>query len=419
MKDSFRGFSKPNKEELTLLWDNAIFVFDTNVFTNLYRYQSDAREAFFKIMEQLQARIWVPHHVGLEYQRNRLTTIEEQHQLFDKTKETVKKNISGLQKELSNLNLKNRNSHINPDKLISDISSLADDFYTELDDLESRSMNVNSEDFILQRLETLLDGKVGEQPSQECINIIEEEGKVRYENLIPPGYKDAKKSKNDDDSFTHGGVLYHKQYGDLIVWQQIISRAKDENLKSLIFITGDKKEDWWHKVKGKTTGFRPELVDEIYNKTELDYFYAYNIEPFINYARDYLNTNVSDGVIAEIREVTNLPSLGKEERSNSVISRIRNFIELLNFTRGELNLEGELASLDYFDDDFLHLGEEEEYYERLDKIDQTLLELNHKKAMGCERKIKEKANKKHMDLALGKAQFELLKEIKRKQVEPK
>lgn len=40
MKSKFRGYYKPTDEEFDTLWKNAVFVFDTNVLLNLYRYQS-------------------------------------------------------------------------------------------------------------------------------------------------------------------------------------------------------------------------------------------------------------------------------------------------------------------------------------------------------------------------------------------
>lgn len=63
------------------------------------------------------------------------------------------------------------------------------------------------------------------------IKQIVSEGAYRYKNEIPPGYKDA---------FTKSGI---RQYGDLIIWKEIIRFAR-ENDKDIIFISNDVKADW-------------------------------------------------------------------------------------------------------------------------------------------------------------------------------
>lgn len=304
MKTLFKGFNQPSDAELKHLWDNAIFIFDTNVLTNLYRYQASTRETLLKVMEQLSDRVWIPYHVALEYQRNRLNVIHDQHKKFEDTKNTVKKAVDSLNQSLSNLQLKKRHSHINPDKLIHGISSLTDDFYQELNHLERDSLKIGSEDHLLKRLEELFEGKTGDIPTYDFIKSIDNEGKKRFENSIPPGYKDRDKAKQSDNLFTFGGIEYQRHYGDLIVWKQIISHVNNNAIKHLIFVTDDNKEDWWQITKGKTIGFRPELVDEIYRKTTLDNFHAYNTESFLNRANLHLDNLISKDAIEEVKLVS-------------------------------------------------------------------------------------------------------------------
>ncbi|CED71530.1 putative uncharacterized phage protein [Aliivibrio wodanis] len=301
MKNIFKSFYQPADIELEELWDKAIFVFDTNVLTNLYRYQSSTRESLLKVMEQLNDRVWIPHHVALEYQRNRLTVVGEQHKKFNDTKKIVESAVSDLQKKLENLQLKKRHSHINPDSLINGINELSQQFFKELDDLEADSIKVGTTDLLRDRLDNLFAEKVGEAPSQECILSIEKEGKERFNKQIPPGYQDSNKAKNGNDSYIFSGVEYHRQYGDLIVWKQILEYVKLIDIKHLIFITDDNKEDWWQKNQGKTISLRTELIDEIFRETNLKSFYAYKSESFLTNANKYLDENVSEEVIKEVK----------------------------------------------------------------------------------------------------------------------
>ncbi|WP_257142697.1 PIN-like domain-containing protein [Bacillus wiedmannii] len=85
-----------------------------------------------------------------------------------------------------------------------------------------------------------------------------DEGQKRYHYLIPPGYmdkdKEGKRGEKQDPK---------KPYGDLIIWESILKKAKDEK-RSIIFTTSDSKEDWWQlKAENKLIEApRPELIAE-------------------------------------------------------------------------------------------------------------------------------------------------------------
>jgi hypothetical protein len=115
------------------------------------------------------------------------------------------------------------------------------------------------------------------------------EGKFRYENEIPPGYKD------EDDK------IGFQMYGDLILWFQIIDYAK-KNDCPIIFVTNDIKEDWWHQDKegeAKETP-RHELLYEFKDKTKQGIWF-YTTDQLIFKANQYLKTDISETVIEEIK----------------------------------------------------------------------------------------------------------------------
>ena len=66
-------------------------------------------------------------------------------------------------------------------------------------------------------------------------------------NKIPPGYKDGGK----DD----GGP------GDLLIWNTILHVGRSSK-KHVMFVTGEKKTDWWHKASDGPLYPRFELVEE-------------------------------------------------------------------------------------------------------------------------------------------------------------
>jgi hypothetical protein len=79
----------------------------------------------------------------------------------------------------------------------------------------------------------------------------ETEMKERYEQKLPPGYKDA--TKND------GGR------GDLIIWKTILQEGKQAS-SHFIFVTHDEKQDWYVQGGGAFQP-RPELLFEYYVAT--------------------------------------------------------------------------------------------------------------------------------------------------------
>jgi hypothetical protein len=320
MKNLFNGYYKLSKEEFDSLWSNAIFVFDTNVLLNLYRYQSSTRDSLFTVIERLAERVWIPYHVGLEFQRNRLKVIAAQHKRYSEVQNIVSKSISGMQTELDGLQLKKRHSHINPDKLIENIDKIKSEFLAELGTLEEKSISVISADEIRDKIDSLFDGKVGSPPKeQKEIDDLFKEAEVRYKNAIPPGFEDSKKDEKSPDEFTYGGITYKRKYGDLIVWKQIISQAKKETLKDVIFITDDSKSDWWWKIDSngkKTIGVRPELTDELTREAGVERFYVYNTEGFLSYANEQLGAEVTDEAIEEVREVSVVRQTNVGDRNN-------------------------------------------------------------------------------------------------------
>ena len=188
MRDKFKGYYKLDGAEFSELWKNSVFVFDTNVLLNLYRYQSSTRDELLKVLERLKGRAWIPNHVGLEYQRNRLSVIAEQHKRYSEVRNIVSKSVSSMQGELEGLQLKKRHSHIDPDLLVNSISEIKDKFIGQLDELEQKSINVNSNDHIRERLEQLFEGNVGDAfSSQDLLDALFKEGNERYGNGIPPG----------------------------------------------------------------------------------------------------------------------------------------------------------------------------------------------------------------------------------------
>jgi hypothetical protein len=288
MRKTFPGYYRPTEDEFSELWENCLFVLDANVLLNLYRYSQETREELIGILEEISDRLWVPHQAALECHRNRLEVIEQQAAAYDKIQKLLNDAQNKLGNELRSSARPGRHPFIEVDHLLERIENVFTEIKEELEELKQEHPDLLDEDPIRDSITALLEGKIGSSYPSERMSEIYKEGKTRYENKIPPGYSDADK----------GGT---RQYGDLVLWFQVIDKAKEAK-KPIILITDDRKDDWWLRHKGEIIGPQPELVGEIVSGANVS-FHMYSAEPFMEHARKYLERQVKQEAIDEVRDV--------------------------------------------------------------------------------------------------------------------
>lgn len=305
MKKTFYGYYRPTKEEFSQSWKNCSFVFDANVLLNVYRYSQNTRETFIDILNKISDRIWVPHQAALEYQRQRLEVIGEQESAYEK----IQVLLNDYQKNIeNNLNTYAMHPFIKVDIILKKINENCTEIKKELDTLKQKHPNLIDGDELRETITNLFEGKVGSAYSPDKLEEIYNTGKKRYDRSIPPGFEDKKK-----DSV--------RKYGDLVLWFQIIDHAKSTK-KPVIFVTDDRKEDWWLKFRGKTIGPHPELIYEIFSTADVN-FYMYQTEQFIEYAQKYLKEQVNQKAIEEIREIKLLDEENRKQIAKAFWAEIK------------------------------------------------------------------------------------------------
>lgn len=268
MKDRFKGWYPKGGDELSALWDRALFVPDANVLLHCIRHPAPVRDELLRLFETLRESLWIPHQVGLEFHRNRLDVEIGAEDAYDKL-------IADYDSALNQAREKLRQMRAHP--IIDGTAELAaiDAF---LSDFRAR-MNTARGDHpkteipaAIAKLTELLDGRVGERWPPERLTALKKEGEDRYARKVPPGYKDARKDGDGD------------KFGDLIIWRDIIDKAKAEE-RPVIFISDDVKEDWWWLHRGRKLGPRPELVEEFSAGSGQD-FHIYEFMNFLRVAGD-------------------------------------------------------------------------------------------------------------------------------------
>lgn len=342
MKELFQGFYTPSEQNIKKSWsdDKTLFVFDTNVLLNLYRYTEATRDDFFSILDNISEKVWLPYHVGLEYQRNRLTVIKNEKAIFndlndyvnnlEKNIETAKLQELKLNQRLPELDKKTKKMHENIKKLITTHKK-------EIEDWNKKQPDVRSGDKIRKKIDNVFVNKIGSAPeNQKWLDDLYEDGKKRYELNVPPGYMD-KKDKEDKNNYIYADLEYVPMYGDLIIWKQIMEKVKDEQIDSLIFITDDVKEDWWYILNSngkKEIGARAELRDEIYRNSKISSFEILRTTDFMKNGKEILELAVKETSINEAK--TNFENKRNLYKINVDEDLLKKFAELSSTSLSDL-----------------------------------------------------------------------------------
>lgn len=222
MKNTFWEYHSVDDNLLIQMWNEATFVFDTNVLLNLYRYSEKTSDEFMQIISGLDHRVWLPFQVGFEFNKNRLTVLSDQRRDYN----DFEKKIFELINKVENKNRDPFFSQQLTDKFIEIKAELNAEVKVKNEAYDSSLKN----DKILEKVNDAFENKVGIIFSPDEISKHQKEGEKRYKNKVPPGYCDIKKSENE-------------RYGDLLLWKEIIIKSK-QSKTNVIFILDDRKEDW-------------------------------------------------------------------------------------------------------------------------------------------------------------------------------
>jgi hypothetical protein len=268
---------------------------------NVYRYPAQARSDLLRVFEALKERLWIPFQVAAEFQRNRVTVIQEQRRSLEALKRTLGDAQARIDAELIKMELERR-AGVD----IREYSESARELDRKVEEAVDRALqdhpSASLDDPIRQTLDELFADRVGEPPGdQGYLDTLCKEGQQRYELLRPPGYKDAPKKK--DIRYVLDGLTYEGQFGDLLLWKQLIAHCKNRNVKHVIFVTSDGKDDWWQVVEGAKVGPQPELISEIRRDGDVELFWMYDVSQFLTYAQTTLRLDVQEKSIRDVQDV--------------------------------------------------------------------------------------------------------------------
>ncbi len=259
MDNLFSAYSEKYEEQIRSIEGSVLVSYDTSCLLDLYRCTDGARTEVIELFKRIDSKFghFIVHHVALEFSVNKEKakehtkhTFNALEQNFNKFKQSIQTSakIGGLTTPLSELS--------------NNISPFIDGIYSEFQKSKKGFSRKNEKEDIFDSIAKLFSGKVSDPFSHEQLQLISNEGTVRFEKKIPPGFEDGSKS----NFINFNGVGVESKFGDLIVWKQLIEVAKKRQ-SNLIFITSEEKDDWI--VRGR---MRPDLAGEFQFQTNFRIF---------------------------------------------------------------------------------------------------------------------------------------------------
>jgi predicted nucleic acid-binding protein len=325
MKNLFSWRLLPSEADFSNLWENATFVFDTNFLLDLYRVSRPTVEDFLKILEHLhrQNRIWLPYQVADEFLRRREKEIDSEAASFNKALSELDR-WKSEQQEFKSLraNLAQAGRIVAAE--VEDLFDKQKNYFDAVDEVEKVFQEKIKElanshfpfdadnDIILERLLLIFDSKVGNPYDKQSLQSLYKEAEDRYKKLQPPGFMDAKEKEDE------------RKYGDFILWKQILTFAERESLL-IVFVTGEKKEDWWIKKNGEIVAPHIELRREFQEYVKQP-FWMYRTQRFIEMAKDKLMVEIDPRSIEETNTIADA-DLSDEKENEAIKEAIEQLIE--------------------------------------------------------------------------------------------
>ncbi|MGB3527210.1 MAG: PIN-like domain-containing protein [Flavobacteriales bacterium] len=292
MKKEFIGFYEPSKEEIDGAWESGIFAFDANALLNLYRYSDQTRKDFLLALLTIKDRLFLPHQAAFEFHSNRNSVIEATTNSYACIERVLVEIFENrIKPQIDNYR---RHPSITVDKIYSlyfDFQRLVSE---ELDKQKRKQPNFRDSDSVLDKItESFTDSSIGREFSSDALKRIYVEGESRYQDKIPPGYMDQESKKKNGQRHI---------YGDLIIWKELIEFCKDKT-RPFIFITDDRKEDWWRKENGRTIRPREDLIKEFHDLTGLRLL-MYSSDSFLYIAKERnLLPKIKEKTIEEVKQI--------------------------------------------------------------------------------------------------------------------
>lgn len=336
-----------NKNRIEEILKGGIIVFDTSALLDLYYYSLETKkEIFDNVFKYLSKRLWIPSQVYFEYLKNKDIVSEKPistyknlierkskgdngghiKSIVDFAKKLSDENLSGIMQQIKTLKEQTLDGKKHPyltptiyeeyelkikeyEKTTIDFINCTKNFKEAFSkEIEKRITEIqsnNSLDDIDKKIQECF--QIGKEYSYAKMIEIANEGKFRYEQQIPPGYK---------DELNKIGL---QKYGDLYVWKQVLDYAHSQR-KDFILVTNDVKSDWFEEDR-ETPRF--ELLKE-FNGIANKSIWMLSMKNFLWEINSLLDNQLDEDIFVDIDKVQENKenSLQNEDAVNEMLQEV-------------------------------------------------------------------------------------------------
>ena len=319
-----------------------IIVLDTTVLLELYRQPANISLDVISALKRILTNIYIPRQVYDEYLKNYHKICGDEKKKYKKVTKELSDSLKKLQNDIAKkVGEYRKHNYTDISKLQNNLNEKIKDtqnIITEFEKSHHAEIQLNIDflqnDKVKEFVDLLLNqGSIGQKiPFSKKILLLQE-GQVRYDNLIPPGFHDS--AKNGE-----------AKYGDLFVWKDIITIAKEKNT-NIIFVCNYIKEDWWEKNKDTPIDLRQELNEEFKETNPSLSIHFLTLDKFFSYLAEELKLGKSKSALQLSALDDTREMLANYE--DKISQSIKDYLMTIN-------IDEEL------DEDFLETGDENIYW---------------------------------------------------------
>lgn len=276
----------------------ALFVFDTNILLNIYRWKKETFQDFIECVGKIgKDNVFVTHQIKSEFFRNRTTHA------------FVFTGFSHLGEDLATA-ARNRckadfEQHMRGDlkeKLLTELESafrqLADTVNTIINREFQDRLSLLKNDLFLERLASVISNVYS--PFDEARRkALEAEAGQRRNKILADKAAAKNTDKNDVEKFP-GFSDSEKGYGDYIILHELLTLAQEKG-KDIVFVTDEKKDDWFHKVHGRVESIRLNVKRKFIDVSQ--YLDIWDSPEFIERIAKAKNLKIEDTTVLDVQRV--------------------------------------------------------------------------------------------------------------------
>ena len=269
-----------------------IIILDTNVLLELYRQPANISLDVISALKKIQNNIYVPRQVYDEYLKNYHKTCGDEKRKYKKVTKELSDSLKTLQDDIAKkIGEYRKHNYTDISKLQNDLNEKIKDIQNIITSFEKshhEEIQLNIDFLENDKVKEFIDllhneGNIGKKIPFSKKLLLLQEGQIRYDNLIPPGFRDSAKAGE-------------AKYGDLFVWKDIVTIAKEKNT-NIIFVCNDTKEDWWEKNKDTPIDLRQELNEEFKETNPSLSIHFLTLDKFFSYLSEELKLGKSKSAL--------------------------------------------------------------------------------------------------------------------------